>query len=292
MAADSLGRRLLKRALYPLMNERIYGVIQAAAKAWDIRRETWTEPEVDLLRLAVRPGETAIDIGANYGLYCYHLSRAVGRSGKVFAFEPVPFTYRTCRLVCRLLGLRNVQLFSKGCGNRNARVPFTLPVQRSGAISAGLAHFAGRNDQRKDRQIYSPYEQTREVLCDVVALDDLLPDLINVSLLKSDIEGADLLALQGAARLIERHHPTILCEIEPWYLEGFGIDPKALGEFFQARDYSLYHYDVVNGNRALTLTTIEGLGAFSSHNYVLVHPSRRDRLASVLSSSDPAVASA
>jgi FkbM family methyltransferase len=215
----------------------------------------------------------------------------MGRSGCVGAFEPVPFTYETGRLVNRMLGLTNVKLFCKGCGNRNGQVAFTLPVQRSGAVSAGLAHVAGRNDQRKDRDIYAPYEQTREVMCDVVALDDFLPDLGNVSLLKSDIEGADLLALQGAARLIERHHPTILCEIEPWFLEGFGIQPRALGDFFREHDYDMYHYDVVDGKGALALTTIDGLGTFSSHNYVLVHPSRRDRLAALLDrASSPAIA--
>ncbi|MBI3321242.1 MAG: FkbM family methyltransferase [Candidatus Omnitrophica bacterium] len=293
MPADSAARKLLKQAMYPLLNERTYRVIQGLAKAWDIRRGTWTEPEVDVVRLAVREGETTIDIGANFGLYCYHLSRAVGRSGRVYAFEPVPFTYATCRLVGRLLGIQNVELFGKGCGNRNGRVAFTLPVQRSGAISAGLAHFAGRNDQRKGKDLYAPYDQTREVWCEVVALDDFLPELTDVSLLKSDIEGADLLALQGAARLIERHHPTILCEIEPWFLEGFGIKPQALGAFFRERDYRMYHYDVVDpstrpadGQGTLTPASIERLGTFSSHNYVLIHPSRRDRLASLLNPQD------
>lgn len=85
-----------------------------------------------------------LDIGANYGLYTYHLSRAVGPSGRVYAFEPVPFTSATLRLVSRILHLGNVELIPKGCGDRAAKVPFTLPIQASGAISAGLAHIAAQ----------------------------------------------------------------------------------------------------------------------------------------------------
>lgn len=284
MPADSIVRRALKSALRPLLNERTYQLIQCAAKSWDIRTGSWSEPEIDLLPLAIRKGETAIDIGANYGLYCYHLSRAVGPSGRVYAFEPVTFTYETCRLVGKVLGLGNVQLYPKGCSDRTTRVKFTLPMQDSGAISAGLAHIAGRNDQREQKEIYSPYEATKEVWCEVVALDEFLPNLEQLSLIKCDIEGADLLALRGASSLIERHCPTILCEVEPWFLEGFGIPPQDVGRFFIDRGYQMYHYDVVNGRGALSPTSVEELGAFGSHNYVFVHPRRADRLASVLKS--------
>src|SRR5919112_1934529 len=78
MGANSAARRLVKKALYPVLNEHTYRYLQAASKAWDIRSGKWTEPEVDLLPLAVRAGDTALDIGANFGLYCHHLARVVG----------------------------------------------------------------------------------------------------------------------------------------------------------------------------------------------------------------------
>src|SRR5947208_12661461 len=96
--------------LYPLLNQGAYKYFQGLSKAWDIRSGSWSEPELDLIPFAVRPGETAVDVGANYGLYSFHLSKAVGPAGRVYAFEPVPFTYETLRLVSKALRLRNVEM--------------------------------------------------------------------------------------------------------------------------------------------------------------------------------------
>ena len=77
----------------------IYALALVAVKALDIRRGRWTEPELRLIPHVVRPGESAVDVGANYGLWSYHLARAVGRRGSVVAFEPVPQTFRALRRV-------------------------------------------------------------------------------------------------------------------------------------------------------------------------------------------------
>src|SRR6476469_1137711 len=98
MAANSLPRRVIKKLLAPVLGERSYAVFQALAMGWDIRSGSWTEPELELIPLAVRPGDTVLDIGANFGLYAYHMGRAVGPSGKVYCFEPIPFTATTFRI--------------------------------------------------------------------------------------------------------------------------------------------------------------------------------------------------
>jgi predicted methyltransferase len=46
-------------------------------------------PLKTLMRLDLK-GAAVIDVGANKGIYCFWLSRAVGQSGKVIAFEPQP----------------------------------------------------------------------------------------------------------------------------------------------------------------------------------------------------------
>lgn len=279
MAADSVTRRILKRLLFPFLNERNYQWIQSLAKAWDIRTGSWSEPELDLIPFAVRPGETALDIGANFGLYSYHLSRAVGPSGFVYAFEPVPFTSASLETVCRLLRLKNVRRIPKGCSQQNGSISFTLPIQSAGPLSAGLAHIGTRNNERVGKGIHFQYDKTEQVLCEVVALDDFLPDVSSLSFIKCDIEGAELLAFRGAERLIRRFHPTVLCEINPWFLEGYGIPLKDLCGFFASQGYELFRY-VTEGKRKI-LKAVEVLEIVED-NYLFVHPERKGRLAPFL----------
>src|SRR4051812_48709967 len=118
MAADSPARRLAKRLLHPLLDERFYKYLQAAAMAWDINRGNWKERELALLPYVARTGDTVLDIGANYGLYSYYLGPIVGPTGQVYAFEPIPFTADTFELVARLLRFRNVTLFKLGASDR------------------------------------------------------------------------------------------------------------------------------------------------------------------------------
>ena len=280
MGANSTIRRAIKQVSNRALGNGGYAWLQAGAKAWDIRTGTFTEPELDLIRFCVRPGETVIDIGANYGLYTHPLSKAVGASGKVLALEPIPFTVDALAKIAKLLAWRNVELLPKACGEAAGEITFSVPLQESGAISAGQAHFSQRNDDRAGKEQHAPFPKSTEVTCEVVALDDLdIPG--DVSLIKSDIEGAELFAFRGATKLIDRHHPTVIAEINPWFLEGFGLELDDLLRFFTEREYSLYRYDPDTSRlRSQNLNEIE------EDNYVFVHPARRDRLAEITDSAN------
>src|SRR5262245_27344676 len=53
-----------------------------------LEQEAWFEKEVYFLPKFLRPGMTAIDIGANIGVYSVPIARLVGPQGQVFAYEP------------------------------------------------------------------------------------------------------------------------------------------------------------------------------------------------------------
>jgi FkbM family methyltransferase len=275
MPPNSIPRRIVKQALAPFIATRPYRIVQALAMGWDIRSGGWREPEMDLIEYVVRPGDVGIDIGANYGVYSYMLSRAVGASGRVYAFEPIPSTVESFRLIASTLRLSNVEIVAKGCGDQAGPVSFSLPIQENGAIIAGIVHMKGRADDRSGKERHARYERTTEVTCDVVRLDDFLPDLEKVSFLKCDIEGADYYALRGARRTIERNHPLIVCEINPWFLEGFGLKVATLVGYLDDLGYDCYRYQ---GGRLIP-TPVEKI---EEDNWVFVHREQRTRVAALL----------
>jgi FkbM family methyltransferase len=275
MAADSSARRLAKKVLAPLLDERVYRFVQAGAMAWDIVRGNWKEPELDLLPMLVRPGDTVLDVGANYGLYSYHCGHLVGEGGHVYAFEPIPFTAATFEVVSTLLRFRNVTLFKEGASDHNGEISFELPIQASGAATAGQAHVSGRDDERPGKERHHRYPATRQVTCPIVRMDDRIPAGRDVSFLKCDIEGSELLAFRGASGIIARDFPTVLCEINTWFLEGFGIRLEDLLGFFSSQGYRSYRYE---GGR---LNPVE-IGPDTEANFFFVHPRRRARLTGIL----------
>ena len=279
MPANSQLRRIIKNIGYPLLNERSYKWLQALSKAWDIKTGGWREPELDLVPLGVRAGETVLDIGANYGFYSYHLAKAVGPKGKVYSFEPIPFTFATLQVIAKLLRIRNTELIPKGCSNKNERVSFNVPVQHSQALSAGLAHLGNREDDRPGKDIQVRWEETRAISGEVVTLDSFLPPLSNLTFIKCDIEGAEFFAFSGARKLISQNPPTVICEINPWYLQGFGVAVSDLTDFFAALGYGLFRYDTNNEKRSLR--PVEE-STIVEDNYLFLHPSRSERFATLL----------
>ncbi len=275
MGADSLPRRLAKRILAPLLDEGTYSLLQTVAMSWDIGTGGWSEPELDLIPLAVRPGETVIDIGANYGLYSYHLARAVGPRGKVFAFEPVPFTSKTFRRIARVLRFESVELVDKAVGDKPGTLDLTVPISESGSIIAGTVHAAARDNAREGQERHARFQKSKIITREVVVLDDYLRTATDVSMIKCDVEGFDYFALKGCTRLIEQNHPTVICEINPWFLTGLGLQVQDLVGFFEERGYSLYRY--TRGRLVPTQTR-----DVEEDNWVFVHPARADRLRSVI----------
>ena len=55
-------------------------------------QQDWFEDEIGFLRRLLLPGQRAIDVGANYGVYTLSIAKAVGPTGSVWAFEPASTT--------------------------------------------------------------------------------------------------------------------------------------------------------------------------------------------------------
>lgn len=55
-------------------------------------QQDWFEDEIGFVRRLLRPGQHAIDVGANYGVYTLTIPKTVGPTGAVWAFEPTSST--------------------------------------------------------------------------------------------------------------------------------------------------------------------------------------------------------
>lgn len=142
-----------------------------------------------LFERTIQPGKVVYDLGANVGFYTLLSSVIVGASGKVYAFEPLPRNINYLRQHMKINQVENVQIIEAAISDKTGEVTF----------NEGADPSTGRIDG--NGAIY--------VKC--VALDQLYAsnEVLAPDFMKIDIEGGELLALQGARQIIEKHHPVI-----------------------------------------------------------------------------------
>ena len=105
-------RRLLKPAFESLVAWRTGPVLESRLPGGEVvrvlsgwRHLSWNPDELAAFREATHVGDVVIDAGANGGSYALLFGQWVGRSGRVYAFEPDPRAYAALVDHVRLNGL-------------------------------------------------------------------------------------------------------------------------------------------------------------------------------------------
>jgi FkbM family methyltransferase len=173
----------------------------------------WRElDEVEIMRRFVRAGDVAFDIGANFGLHAIVLSRLVGSTGRVCAFEPNDELVSVLKHTIGQLG--NATLHAVALSNKEAESVLFVPADDS---TASLA------DWTVESPIFSQDGPSHTVTCTEHRMDDLIeagilppPDFI-----KCDVEGAELLVFQGGEKTLSCFDaPVITFRSEPVCVAG------------------------------------------------------------------------
>jgi FkbM family methyltransferase len=173
------------------------GGVVYAGPAW--LSPNYTEPQVLYpLRDLIKPGQTAFDVGANFGHLSVAMSRRAGPRGAVCAFEVNPDTAKRCQAA----------LVQSGCGNALV-------------ISAAVYHSSHQPLQLylSDNLVADSVVRKvsdRSIAVRTLALDDFVEDTGLVpNFVKMDVEGAEFEAVTGFLRTIEKHSPMLILEQQP-----------------------------------------------------------------------------
>jgi FkbM family methyltransferase len=149
------------------------------------------EDELIMLDKLVSSGR-AIDIGANYGVYSYVLSKLCER---VEVFEPQP----QCAATIIAHNKSNINVHNCALSNFDGSLNLYIPII-NGRLIRGFAGF---------KDLKGEYERLE---VPVKRLDDF--DFRDVSFIKIDVEGHESEVLEGGRETILREKPIILVEIE------------------------------------------------------------------------------
>ena len=158
----------------------------------------WEMWLTQFLAQRLKPGMTAIDVGANFGYYTLLMGEAVGETGRVIAVEPNPDAASLLR--------ESVNL--SGHGGRTQLVPQAL------GASTGRAWLYAPDGEPKNALLVGqpdlPGGTTQEV--PIVTLDEVALSYPRVDLVKIDAEGGEQGIVAGMQQLIARDRPLIVLE--------------------------------------------------------------------------------
>lgn len=181
-----------------------------------------------LYRAVLRPGDLAVDGGANEGFHAFPMAELVGPSGLVLAFEPIAWRAVTLERWAGERGLPQLRVHALALAESDGEAPFHWV--RNGDGYSGL----------RPREHYPFAPDVQIVSVRTAALDGLLDDTRPWRFCKLDLEGGEFRAFQGAARALVRHRPVLVFENDrAGSARAHGYGPDEFFGFFDRLGYRL-----------------------------------------------------
>ncbi len=146
-----------------------------------------------LIAKYVKEGMVCYDIGAHVGFCTLMFSKLVGKSGKVFSFEPNPFNLFYLLKHLELNKIENVRVF-----------PFAL-WKDNGFFGFTLSSFESCLNETEEPILRAP----------VFRIDDLVYQyILPPDVIKIDVEGAELEVLEGMVKLLRKKSISIFVALD------------------------------------------------------------------------------
>jgi len=155
----------------------------------------FSEFEVELFRQICYEGAVVVEVGANIGIHTLAIAGMVGKTGRVFAYEPQRIVFQTLCANMAINSIENVECYQIAVSSEDGFVlvpdlDYDVEENFGGVRIAGFSHGSKVPTAR---------------------LDDLL-DIQQLNFLKIDVEGMEGQVIRGASTLIETLRPCLYVE--------------------------------------------------------------------------------
>lgn len=210
-----------------------------------LREDPHHHGEIEFLESVLKPGMIVIEGGAHCGVTTVATARAVGPTGCVYAFEPVPEHFDCLRKSLAANGITNVTPHNLAISDHAGRLPFYLHGAGSGV---------------------TPADEAERIEVEAVTLPRFLQEngIPRIDFLSLDAEGSELLIFQATRGVLVAQHPAIFCEVHRGYLEELGQSVSEVVTFLEAAGYRVRPIQVEDLEGATEFDTCSHLSAVAA----------------------------
>lgn len=180
--------------------------------------------ETDVIRKLVNSEDICIDVGANFGYYTVLMAK-YGK--EVHAFEPLT---HTCKILQENISLNeccNVITNELALDKTESEKEIFLPdIGISGSF-----------------KLHRYKKSFKKFVIRTVSLDKYAADLdlTSIDFIKADIEGAELLMLEGGSSVLAKFKPILFLEVQKSSTQLFGYFPSDLFKYLEQFGYEAFY---------------------------------------------------
>jgi FkbM family methyltransferase len=177
----------------------------------------WENEIYDECKKYINPNSNIIEVGAHIGTHSIPLSKLT--NGFVIAFEMQRFIHQILNTNIILNNRYNIVTYQEAVSNQN------------GYINVGDVDYTGTNFNSGNIKIQNISVEAGFPV-PKVTLDEKLKNIVNLDLIKVDVECHELEVLQGAYKLINKHKPVIVTEYHTVQTKYTNGNQKEIMELF------------------------------------------------------------
>jgi FkbM family methyltransferase len=199
--------------------------------AYDIYKQSLEARVAQCLRQWITPGSVVVDVGANNGFFTVRFARWVEKQGRVLAIEPE---------------VQNIRLLNRRVQKAGVAAAVEV-IEGVAAEKSGMLRLALNPINPADHRIGEEGLPVRAWTVDEIVAARGWP---TVSLIKIDVQGAEIRVLRGSLETIDRYKPVLFVEIDDRTLGQAGFSADMLFDEISGLGYRVY--DPYNPSHPLT----------------------------------------